>query len=86
MEVVEGLVYCLTSPCGLISTTWTPSPEPQEDWFFQTRSVGGLELTPASDAQTCTQQTQLQEGSESLKVILIFATVFPLHIHRTLHS
>lgn len=42
-----------TSPWGLISTTWTSSPEAQDDWFFHTRSVGGLGFTPASEAQTC---------------------------------
>lgn len=41
-----------TSPWEFFNTTFTSSPVPQEFWFFQMRSVGGLAVTPAFAAHT----------------------------------
>lgn len=40
-----------TSPWEFFSMTFTSLPVPQEFWFFQMRSVGGLAVTPAFAAQ-----------------------------------
>lgn len=40
-----------TSPLALIRAVCSTSPVPQDAWVFHTRSVGGLGLRPAPEAQ-----------------------------------
>lgn len=49
-ETDVAVVY-RTSPWEFFNITFTSSPVPQEFWFFQMRSVGGLAVTPAFAAQ-----------------------------------
>lgn len=44
---------CQTSNMGLMRMTFIVSPEPQDFWFSQIKSVGGFFSPPASEAQIC---------------------------------
>lgn len=46
-----GWKGAITSPLALSRVVCSTSPVPQEAWVFHTRSVGGLGLLPAPEAQ-----------------------------------
>lgn len=62
---LEGAADRLTSPVEVWREVRRLSPEPQELWLFHTMSEGGLWVTPAPEAQICSEREMGAKGKRS---------------------